>query len=41
MLSANEWTELQYRVKSLDFICYPGVVEELQKKLETDFSYRS
>ena len=27
MLSANEWTELQYRVKSLDFICYPGVAE--------------
>ena len=41
MLSANEWTELQYRVKSLHFICYPGVAEELQKKFETDFSYRS
>ena len=41
MLSSNEWTELQYRVKSLHFICYPGVAEELQKKFETDFSYRS
>lgn len=41
MLSPKEWTELQYRVKSLDFMCYPGVAKELQKKLETDFSYRS